>query len=183
MPWLRFERRGNTTVKAWLYKRQPKRVFLRAKNKNTELCSPAQINSHLNVAVRTPTPFGLGRNGCWPSRGSRPRYPGHSPLFFRFAAPWTTAEGQLTASSKSVARFLFFFLLPFFVSFSWWVITFIPPWPNLSLLCVRWKCDLAGQVSAMLHLLQMGPFKVLTTFPLQIQSSWQLSLLELLPLP
>ena len=33
----------------------------------------------------------------------------------------------------------------------------------------------------MLHLLQMCPSKVLTTFPLQIQSSWQLSLLELLP--
>ena len=32
--------------------------------------------------------------------------------------------------------------------------------------------DLAGQVSAMLHLVQMGPSKVLTTFPLQIQSSW-----------
>ena len=33
----------------------------------------------------------------------------------------------------------------------------------------------------MLHLLQMGPSKVLTTFPLQIQSSRQLSLLELPP--
>ena len=33
----------------------------------------------------------------------------------------------------------------------------------------------------MLHLLQMGPSKVLTTFPLQIQNSWQLSLLELPP--
>ena len=32
-----------------------------------------------------------------------------------------------------------------------------------------------------MHLLQMGPSKVLTTFPLQIQSSWQLSLLELPP--
>ena len=31
----------------------------------------------------------------------------------------------------------------------------------------------------MLHLLQMDPSKVLTTFPLQIQNSWQLSLLEL----
>ena len=49
--------------------------------------------------------------------------------------------------------------------------------------CEHWKCDLAGQVSAMLRLLQMGPSKVLTTFPIQIQSSWQLSLLELLPLP
>ena len=34
----------------------------------------------------------------------------------------------------------------------------------------------------MLHLLQMGPSKVLTTFPLRIQNSWQLSLLELSPL-
>ena len=33
----------------------------------------------------------------------------------------------------------------------------------------------------MLHLLQMGPSKVLTTFPFQNQSSWQLSLLELPP--
>ena len=33
----------------------------------------------------------------------------------------------------------------------------------------------------MLHLLQMGPSKVLTTFLFQIQSSWQLSLLELPP--
>ena len=40
---------------------------------------------------------------------------------------------------------------------------------------------LAGKVSAMLCLLQMGPAEVLTTFPLQIQSSWQLSLLELPP--
>ena len=33
----------------------------------------------------------------------------------------------------------------------------------------------------MLHLLQMGPSKVLTTFPVQIQSSRQISLLELPP--
>ena len=31
----------------------------------------APINSRLNVVVRSPTPFGLGRNGCWPSRGFR----------------------------------------------------------------------------------------------------------------
>ena len=49
------------------------------------------------------------------------------------------------------------------------------------MLCVRWKCDLAGQVSAMLRMLQIDPSKVLTTFPLQIQSSWHLSLLELPP--
>ena len=32
---------------------------------------PAPINSRLNVVVRSPTPFGLDRNGCWPSRGSQ----------------------------------------------------------------------------------------------------------------
>ena len=31
----------------------------------------APINSRLNVVVRSPAPFGLGRNGCWPSRGSQ----------------------------------------------------------------------------------------------------------------
>ena len=34
------------------------------------LCS-APINSHLDVVVQYPTPFGLGRNGCWPSQGSQ----------------------------------------------------------------------------------------------------------------
>ena len=51
--------------------------------------------------------------------------------------------------------------------------------PSLALL--RLLIHMAGQVSAILHLLQMGPSKVLTTFPFQIQSSWQLSLLELPP--
>ena len=32
---------------------------------------PAPINSRLNVVVRFPAPFGLGRNGCWTSRGSQ----------------------------------------------------------------------------------------------------------------
>ena len=36
-----------------------------------DLPVPAPTNSRLNVVVRSPTPFGLGRNGCWPSRGSQ----------------------------------------------------------------------------------------------------------------
>ena len=32
---------------------------------------PAPINSRFNVVVRSPNPFGLGRNGCWPSRESK----------------------------------------------------------------------------------------------------------------
>ena len=31
----------------------------------------APINSRLNVVMRSPAPFGLDRNGCWPSRGSQ----------------------------------------------------------------------------------------------------------------
>ena len=31
----------------------------------------APINSHLNMVVRSPASFGLGQNGCWPSRGSQ----------------------------------------------------------------------------------------------------------------
>ena len=62
-----------------------------------------------------------------------PSYPGHSPLFFSLCCPLTTAEGQHTASLKSVACSLFFSfispapLVPIFVSsFSWWAVTFIP---------------------------------------------------------
>ena len=44
---------------------------------------------------------------------------------------------------------------------------------------MRWKCDQEGYVSAILYLLKLGPPKVLTALPLQIQGSWQLSLLEL----
>ena len=33
--------------------------------------SSTPINSGLNVVVRSLAPFGLGQNGCWPSRGSQ----------------------------------------------------------------------------------------------------------------
>ena len=41
----------------------------------------APINSRLNVVVRSPTPFVLGRNGCWPFRGSQ--LPWARPFIFR----------------------------------------------------------------------------------------------------
>ena len=102
----------------------------------------ASINSRLNVVVRSPNPFGLGRNGFSTFRGSQ--LPRALLFFFRYAAPWTTAEGQHTAFWKSVACFLFLFspvlLFPFFVSlffiFSWWVVTFIPTLaPSFPALC------------------------------------------------
>ena len=43
----------------------------RASDKAKERDQSAPINSRLNVVVRSPAPFGLGRNGCWPSRGSQ----------------------------------------------------------------------------------------------------------------
>ena len=47
-------------------------------------CS-APINSRLNVVVWSPTPFGLGRNGCWPSRGSQ--LPRALPYIFLLCRP------------------------------------------------------------------------------------------------
>ena len=46
---------------------------------------PAPINSRLNVVVRSLTPFGLGRNGCWPSRGSQ--FPWALPFIFSLCCP------------------------------------------------------------------------------------------------
>ena len=43
------------------------------------------INSRLNVVVRSPAPFGLGRNGCWPSRGFH--LPRALPLIFSLCWP------------------------------------------------------------------------------------------------
>ena len=47
--------------------------------------SSAPINSRLNVVVRPPTPFGLGQNGCWPSRGSQ--LPRALPFIFSLCCP------------------------------------------------------------------------------------------------
>ena len=43
------------------------------------------INSRLKVVVRSPNPFGLGRNGCWPSRGSQ--LPRALPFIFLLCCP------------------------------------------------------------------------------------------------
>ena len=43
------------------------------------------INSRLKVVVRSPTPFGLGRNGCWPFRGSQ--LPQALPYIFSLCCP------------------------------------------------------------------------------------------------
>ena len=45
----------------------------------------APINSRLNVVVRSPIPFGLGRNGCWPFQGSQS--PRALPFIFSLCCP------------------------------------------------------------------------------------------------
>ena len=120
-----------------------------------------------------------------------PSYPGHFPSFFRYCMlpPERPQKGSTQLLQNRSPVFFFSFLLPFSCRSS---SPYSPPslgeqqrssqpWPHLSQLCVRWKCDLARQVSVMLHLLQMGSAKMLTTFPLRIQSSRQLSLFELPP--
>ena len=110
----------------------------------------AAINSRLNVVVRSPTPFGLGRNDCWPSHGSQlPRaLPSHKPFF----SPYCPLNDRRRAAPShfEVNRSPFFsHLLP---------LSFPPfysfpldegqrssqPGPHLSLLSVHWKCDREG---------------------------------------
>ena len=136
------------------------------------------------MVVPSPTPFGLGRNGCWPSRGSQS--PRAIPLIFSLCCPLNDRRRAAHSFFKIGRLFsLSLFSCPSLFPHSSPSLDerqrSSQSWPNLSLFCVRSKYDLAGQVSAMLHLLQMGPSKVLTTFPFQIQSSWKLSLLELPP--
>ena len=50
-----------------------------------KLVHSAPINSRLNVLVRSSTPFGLGRNGCWPSRGFQ--LPQTFPFIFLLCCP------------------------------------------------------------------------------------------------
>ena len=42
-----------------------------AEDHDRERLWAAPINSRLNVVVRSPTPFGLGQNGCWTYPGSQ----------------------------------------------------------------------------------------------------------------
>ena len=149
---------------------------------------PAPINSRPNVVVRSPTPFGLGRNGCWPSQGSQ--LSRAFPFIFSLCCPLNDRRSAAHSFFKIGRLFsLFLFSCTPLALLCLLILLLLlmsgnvhpKPGPMFPLLCVRWKCDLAGQVSTMLRLLQIGPSKVLTTFPLQNQSSWQLSLLELPP--
>ena len=65
------------------------------KAKISDVPSSAPINSRLNVVLRSPTPFGMVQNGCWPSRGSQLHrvLPSHK-LFFSRVAPERPHKGS-----------------------------------------------------------------------------------------
>ena len=65
----------------------------------------ASINSRLNVVERSPTPFGLGRSGCWPSRGSQ--LPRALPFTLSLCCPLNDRRRAAHSSLKSVAYFFF----------------------------------------------------------------------------
>ena len=67
----------------------------------------APINSRLNVVVRSPTPFGLGRNGCWPSRGSQ--LPRALSFIFSLCCPLNDRRRAANSFFK-VGRLLLLFL-------------------------------------------------------------------------
>ena len=105
--------------------------------------------------MRFTTPFGLGQNGCWLCRGSQlPRaIPLHKP-FFRRDFPERPQKGSSNPFKSGRLSFLFScsssssHSSPLLMSGS------VYPSSGPIFPCSVWKCDLAGQVSAMLHLLQ-----------------------------
>ena len=129
-------------------------------------CCSAPINSRLNVVGAVPDPVWVGQNGCWPSRGSLlPR-----ALPYIFSLCYSLNDRRRAAHSiYKIGRLFSLFPLSC---------------PTLALLLLLmsgnvhsnpgpiFPCSVCagnvtgrGQVSAMLHLLQMGPSKMLTTFP------------------
>ena len=77
----------------------------------SEKTRTAPINSRLNVVVRFPTPFGLGRNGCWPSRGSQ--LPRALPFIFLLCCPLNDRRRRAHSFLKIGCLFsLFLFSCP-----------------------------------------------------------------------
>ena len=71
----------------------------------------APVNSRLNAVVRSPTPFGLGQNGCWPSRGSQ--LPRTLPFIFLLCCPLNDSRRAAHSFLKMGRLFsLFLFSCP-----------------------------------------------------------------------
>ena len=75
-------------------------------NNHFDPTQTAPINSHLNVVVRSPTPFGLGQNGCWPSR--RSQLPRAFPFIFLLCCPLNDRRRAAHSRYKIDRPFLVF---------------------------------------------------------------------------
>ena len=135
------------------------------------VCS-APISSRLNVMMRSPTPFELDRNGCWPSRGSQ--LPLALPFLFSLCCPLNDRSraahsffriGRLfslflfSCPSRALLRLLILLLLLMSGN--------VHPNPG-----PIFRCSVCAEnVTWRGKWVQIGSSKVLTTFPLQIQKS------------
>ena len=98
---------------------------------------PAPINSRLNVVVRSPAPFGLGRNGCWPSRWSQ--LPWALPIHF-FAMLPLNDRRRAAHSIFKIGRLFLLFLLSC-PTLALLVCLFVCDYPSSSL---GWRCGMSG---------------------------------------
>ena len=88
--------------------RRNKKFCAVRKKRGFKINGAAPINSRLIAVVRSPAPFGLGRNGCWPSRGSQ--LPRALPFIFSLCCPLNNrrrAEHSFFKIGRLFSLFLF----------------------------------------------------------------------------
>ena len=78
------------------------------RDSNGQEIKSAPIKGRLNVVVRSPAPFGLGRNGCWPSRGSQ--IPRALPFIFSLCCSLNGRRRAALSFFKIGRLFSLFFL-------------------------------------------------------------------------
>ena len=81
--------------------------------RRTKTSVSAPINGRLKVVVQSLAPFGLSRNGCWPSRGSQ--LPRALPFIFSLCCPLNDrrrAAHSIFKIGRLFSLFLFLFSYP-----------------------------------------------------------------------
>ena len=131
---------------------------------------PTPINSRLNVVVRSPTPFRLGRNGCWPFRESQ--LPQALPFIFSLSCPLNDRRRAAHSFFKigrqsSLARLRLLILLLLLMSgnvhpnlgpiFPWSVCAGNVTWRGKSVQC----CTCSKWVHLKCSLLSLSKFRAL----------------------
>ena len=128
------------------------------------------------MVVRSPTPFGLGRNGCWPSR--RSQLPRALPYIFLLCCPLNDRRRAAHSCLKIGRLFsLFLFSCPSVALLRLLLLLMSGNFhsnsgPIFSCSVCAGNVTWRGKSVQCCALLQMGSSNVLT----QNQSSWQLSL-------